>query len=368
MYKTVRKGDTSLQYTILPQTDQLASGGCPQNSGKTRPRNIKYTMGTIMILIVVSILGAPVMVNQVKYDHMVHKMMTMRQVELIVNDTYARSQTKDAAVGSKNRSRIATTTTMSTAEVTRTKDLEDGTISTLSGILREEEEEDEAVVVDDATLTDTTEITTPQTTANMETSTSARQTSTSPSAILPTILTASSTTSRVSTSGTTEDTSTFLSKVTKTPRKKPKMPRVTLKLRENETIPHMYMKAGIASYKKGNITTSVLASDLSLEGLIFKTPEGTIRPWSQKWFFTDPAANFQWKNQTQTPLLILYIFVAGMSVLLIVSFLLTFYVQRKLSRRQRSNIEEPEVEEHEDDKSTLSTLLGSENQETELKE
>lgn len=153
MYKTVRKGDTSLQYTILPQTDQLASGGCPQNSGKTRPRNIKYTMGTIMILIVVSILGAPVMVNQVKYDHMVHKMMTMRQVELIVNDTYARSQTKDAAVASKNRSRIATTTTMSTAEVTRTKDLEDGTTSTLSGILREEEEEDEAVVIDDATLT-----------------------------------------------------------------------------------------------------------------------------------------------------------------------------------------------------------------------
>lgn len=144
-------------------------------------------------------------------------------------------------------------------------------------------------------FTDTTEITTPQTTANMETSTSARQTSTSPSAILPTILTASSTTSRVSTSGTTEDTSTFLSKATKTPRKKPKMPRVTLKLRENETIPHMYMKAGIASYKKGNITTSVLASDLSLEGLIFKTPEGTIRPWSQKWFFSDPAANFQWK-------------------------------------------------------------------------
>lgn len=90
-------------------------------------------------------------------------------------------------------------------------------------------------------------------------------------------------------SGTTEDT-----KMASTP-KKPKMPRVTLKLRENETIPQMYMKAGIASYKKGNITTSVLAPRLSLEGLIFKTPEGTIKPWPQKWFFSDPSADFQWK-------------------------------------------------------------------------
>lgn len=77
--------------------------------------------------------------------------------------------------------------------------------------------------------------------------------------------------------------------------RKGKMPRVTLKLRENETIPQMYMKAGIASYKKGNITTSVLAHGLSLEGLIFKTPEGTIKPWAQKWFFSGPSSDFQWK-------------------------------------------------------------------------
>lgn len=75
-------------------------------------------------------------------------------------------------------------------------------------------------------------------------------------------------------------------------------PRVTLKLMENETMPQMYMKAGITSYKKGNITTSVLAHGLSLQGLIFKTPEGTIKPWSQKWFFTDPSSEFQWKVQS----------------------------------------------------------------------
>ena len=91
------------------------------------------------------------------------------------------------------------------------------------------------------------------------------------------------TTSKVFSSGTTEDTKTLSTS------KKPKMPRVTLKLRENETIPQMYVKAGIASYKKGNIATSVLASGLSLEGLIFKTPEGTIKPWPQKWFLGEPS-------------------------------------------------------------------------------
>lgn len=103
--------------------------------------------------------------------------------------------------------------------------------------------------------------------------------------VLPstTIFSASSMTSKASSSSTTEDTK-ILSTL-----KKPKMPRVTLKLRENETIPQMYVKAGIASYKKGNITTSVLAPRLSLEGLIFKTPEGTIKPWPQKWFFGDPS-------------------------------------------------------------------------------
>ena len=73
------------------------------------------------------------------------------------------------------------------------------------------------------------------------------------------------------------------------------MPRVTLKLRINETIPQMYMKAGIASYKKGKITTSVLAQGLSLEGLIFKTPEGTIKPWREKWPYEELSDSIQQK-------------------------------------------------------------------------
>lgn len=341
MYKTVRKGDASLQYTILPQTDQFSSGGFPQTSGKPRPRIIKYTMGTVMVLIILSCVATPFLMNQ---NLFASKMLAMSRVEPVRNTS--RNQTKDIGV-SKNRSRIPTIA-VSTTEVTRRKDLEDST-TLFNGILRGEEEEEEAVV-DDTTLADTSEIST-QAIPSTETLMSVRQTVTTSVLRATTVHSASS-------SGTTEDT-----KTASTP-KKPKMPRVTLKLRENETIPQMYMKAGIASYKKGNITTSVLAPRLSLEGLIFKTPEGTIKPWPQKWFFSDPSADFQWKGSTQMPVTI-YIVLAGLAALASISIVLMFYVQRKASRRQRPNIEEPEVEEHEEDKSTL---LGAESQEVEEKE
>lgn len=89
----------------------------------------------------------------------------------------------------------------------------------------------------------------------------------------------------------TTTTSTTLLKSSTSKFKRAKMPRVTLKLRENETIPKMYLEVGITSYKKGNITTSVLANDLSLEGLIFKTPEGTIIPWNEKWPFSKSSSS-----------------------------------------------------------------------------
>ncbi|EZA56917.1 hypothetical protein X777_02768 [Ooceraea biroi] len=283
MYKTVRKGDASLQYTILPQTDQFSSGGFPQTSGKPRPKIIKYTMGTVMVLIILSCVATPFLMNQNDHNLFTSTMLAMSRVEPVRNTS--RSQTKDVGV-SKNRNKIPATT-VSTTEVTKRKDLEDGTTS-INKILHGEEEDKEEAVIDDATLADTPEISA-QATLSMETSTGGHQTTTV-SALSPIVnLSTSSTTPKVSSSSTTEDTKTM-----STP-KKPKMPRVTLKLRENETIPQMYMKAGIASYKKGNITTSVLAPRLSLEGLIFKTPEGTIKPWPQKWFFSDPSADFQWK-------------------------------------------------------------------------
>ncbi|XP_014471863.1 PREDICTED: uncharacterized protein LOC106742972 [Dinoponera quadriceps] len=359
MYKTVRKGDASLQYTILPQTDQFPSGGFPQTSGKTQLRIIKYAIGALMVLITMSCVATPFLMHQNDHNLFAGTTLAMSRVEPVRN-TSKNVQSKETVANNKDRGRTPTTTTVLITEVTKRKDLEDTTTS-FGGILRGEEEE---AVVDDATLADIPETNTQRSPSTSETSTSVRQSATTSASPSPSATTTSASSSafpmisRVSSGGMTESTT-----ASSTPRK-PKMPRVTLKLRENETIPQMYMKAGIASYKKGNITTSVLAHGLSLEGLIFKTPEGTIKPWPQKWFFSDPSADFQWKGPIQMPVL-LYVLGTGMAVLSSAIILLMWYMQRKALRRQRPNIEEPEVEEHEEDKSTL---LGAESQETEEKE
>lgn len=146
MYKTVRKGDASLQYTILPQTDQFSSGGFPQASGKPRPRIIRYTMATIMVLIILSCVATPFLMNQNDHNLFASTMRAISRAEPVRNTS--KNQTKNISEG-KNRSRILTTT-VSTTEITRRKDLEDGTTS-FNVILRGEEEEEEAMV-DDATL------------------------------------------------------------------------------------------------------------------------------------------------------------------------------------------------------------------------
>lgn len=345
MYKTVRKGDASLQYTILPQTDQFSSSGFPQTSGKPRPRIIKYTMCTLMILIILSCVATPFLMNQNDHNLFASTVLAVGRVSHnTVLRNSSRSQAKDVGLN-KSRNRLPVTMPVPSTEIPRRKDLEDG-LTSISGVLRAEEQE-----VEDFTSADTPFTTRSPTT---ESPTSKQTPSTSPPSTSSPL-----TTLKSSTSLPTEPT-----KMSSNAPRKAKMPRVTLKLRENETIPQMYMKAGIASYKKGNITTSVLAHGLSLEGLIFKTPEGTIKPWPQKWFFTDPSSDFQWKGSNQMPVTI-YIVLAGLAALASVSIVLMFYVQRKATRRQRQSVEEPEVEGHEEDKSTL---LGAESQETEEKE
>nr|XP_012143091.1 PREDICTED: uncharacterized protein LOC100881021 [Megachile rotundata]XP_012143092.1 PREDICTED: uncharacterized protein LOC100881021 [Megachile rotundata] len=348
MYKTVRKGDASLQYTILPQTDQFSSSGFPQTSSKPRPRIIKYTMGMLMILIILSCVATPFLMNQNDQSLFANTVLAMSRVSHnTIARNSSRSQGKDIVHKSKSKFPV---TTASSAEMYRKSDAEDE-MNTMPGVLKAEIQQTE-----DFTTTEAVIISTQRLRTSTDSTTSVRQTSTpSPSTISPTF----STTFKPVISTPNEVTKTSAS----SPRKA-KMPRITLKLRENETIPQMYMKAGIASYKKGNITTSVLAHGLSLEGLIFKTPEGTIKPWPQKWFFTDPSSDFQWKGSNQMPVMI-YIVLAGLAALASISIVLMFYVQRKAIRRQRQSVEEPEVEGHEEDKSTL---LGSESQETEEKE
>ncbi|XP_032668608.1 mucin-5AC [Odontomachus brunneus] len=366
MYKTVRKGDASLQYTILPQTDQFTSGGFPQTSGKTQLRVTKYAIGALMVLITMSCVATPFLMHQNDHNLFADTTLAMSRVEPVRNASRS-VQTKEPVASNKNRGRIPITTTVSTTEVTKRKDLDDTTTS-FGGILRgEEEEEAMMVVVDDATLADVPETNTQRPPSTSETSTNVHQsatTSSSSTLLPPTTTTTSASSSAFPTTSRTSSSSTTKSTTVSSTARKPKMPRVTLKLRENETIPQMFMKAGIASYKKGNITTSVLAHGLSLEGLIFKTPEGTIKPWPQKWFFSDPSADFQWKGPIQIPML-LYVLFAGLAALASAVVFLIFHAQRKVSKRQRRDIEEPEVEEHEEDKSTL---LGVESQETEEKE
>ncbi|XP_076678932.1 uncharacterized protein LOC143374570 isoform X2 [Andrena cerasifolii] len=336
MYKTVRKGDASLQYTILPQTDQFSSPGFPQASSKSRPRIIKVTMGTLMILIILSCVATPFLMNQNDQSLFASAVFSMGRVgHNTVPRNTSRSQGDDAVV---SKSKTLETMTAKSMEARRKQEPEDGTTLT-SGVLKAEEQETE-----DFTTT--------------EPPTSVRQTLTP--VTIPSASPSTSTTAAKSSASTSTEATTTSSSASK----KVKMPRVTLKLRENETIPQMYMKAGIASYKKGNITTSVLAHGLSLEGLIFKTPEGTIKPWPQKWFFTDSSSDFQWKGSSQMPVTI-YIVLAGLAALASVSIVLMFYVQRKATRRQRQSVEEPEAGGHEEDKSTL---LGGESQETEEKE
>ncbi|KAF7990702.1 hypothetical protein HCN44_000507 [Aphidius gifuensis] len=127
--------------------------------------------------------------------------------------------------------------------------------------------------------------------------------------------------------------------------KRAKMPRVTLKLRENETIPKMYMEVGITSYKKGNITTSVLANDLSLEGLIFKTPEGTIIPWNEKWPFSKSSSsygNFKTSYEMTEQLLAILVTLMAVMFLIVCVLILT---ETKMKKCKFNNIEEALIPE-----------------------
>ncbi|XP_068980514.1 uncharacterized protein [Bombus flavifrons] len=350
MYKTVRKGDASLQYTILPQTDQFSSSGFPQTSGKAGLTILKYFICTLTILIILSYVVASFFMNQSDQRLFASTVLAIGRVgHNTIARNSSRSQEKDIANKSKNR--LPVTTTVSSTEAYKKQDIEDEMTTLLEASNVDEQESQEFIT------TDSTTSSTQRSKTSTESTTSVKQTSTSSTTyILPTTWSTGLKTLTSTPSEVTKMTSSA-------PTRKAKMPRVTLKLRENETIPQMYMKAGIASYKKGNITTSVLAHGLSLEGLIFKTPEGTINPWPQKWFFTDPSSDFQWKSFNRMAVKI-YITLAVFLTFASIFISLLLYV-RKTTRRLRQSVEEPEVEGQEEDKSTL---LGVESQEIEEKE
>ncbi|XP_046431749.1 uncharacterized protein LOC124308190 [Neodiprion virginianus] len=310
MYKTVRKGDASLQYTILPQTDQFnaAAGFSPAASSKARPMVLRCTMALVVALIILSCIATPFLINQKDHNLFASTMLSMGRVEVSIRKNGTKTDAEDV-VTDKQEVKLDD-------ELSATSAKPEG-----NGLL----------------------------------GTSAP--SSTPLSLTTTTTFFSTQQQTFSASSTTSRSSANPSSSTEVPRK---LPRVTLKLRENETIPQMYMKAGIASYKKGNITTSVLAHGLSLEGLIFKTPEGTIKPWPQKWSFADPSSYFQWKGIRQVPRMV-YFILGGLAALAILSIILMTYVQWRASRRlQRRNVEVLEIESQEEDESTL---LGPETRE-----
>ncbi|XP_043284128.1 uncharacterized protein [Venturia canescens] len=131
-----------------------------------------------------------------------------------------------------------------------------------------------------------------------------------------------------------------------------KMPRVALKMRRNETSPRVYVGSGIASYKKGNITTSLVAQQLSLEGVIFRGPENT-KPWHENWPFKDNAAVFQRLKhgimRKKLTMLAMLLFSTA-SLVSMAFFVLT------VTKRQWHLVEEIDVEIQDDSSSNLLSI------------
>lgn len=328
MYKTVRKGDASLQYTILPQTDQFNATGFPLvSSSKARPRALKFTMALVLLLIILSCIATPFLMNQKDHNLFASTMLSMGRVEHSLYKNATNANSKDVVIEKE-------------------REVEHEKLG--AEVERRDRAETTSSKPDDHPVKNLPRTSVPTTTSS------------SPSPVTTSATNQQQTSSVFSTTLRSSTTQSINKLSTDGPRK---LPRVTLKLRENETVPQMYMKAGIASYKKGNITTSVLAHGLSLEGLIFKTPEGTIKPWPQKWPFADPSY-FQWKGIRQVPRMVTFV-LAGLLSLATISVILLTYIQWKASRRQRGNVEVHEIESQEEDESTL---LGPETSETVEKE
>ncbi|XP_057328143.1 uncharacterized protein LOC130669341 [Microplitis mediator] len=369
MYKTVRKGDASLQYTILPQTEQFFDNGppiAPPPSPSARDNCLwsvyKYFVTATVIIYklvipavivgmciwtIVTILSETYASNGASYDD---------DDYIDVDDDHTVSQLIANTISNDNNNNNNNIVGVND-DVNNFTEFITQTVETFIN---------DETTVDNYTSTD--ELVT-EVTATEEMNIEVESTSLLLSTLIETssISETSSSKIKLETQEFTDPTITTMptTSVSSTSGyKKAKMPRVTLKLRENETIPQMYMKAGIASYKKGNITTSVLAHGLSLEGLIFKTPEGTIKPWKDKWPFGESSLYkdySQWKKISEFHQQIFAILVTLMAISILIFCILTV-VQLKAHRRKCQNVEEPLLDEKQDEEEVdhRSKLLDSE--------
>ncbi|KAK0163424.1 hypothetical protein PV327_007108 [Microctonus hyperodae] len=352
MFKTVRKGDASLQYTILPQTDQFIGNSPLPQPPDTRESNV-YKFMLLLVFIATcfctfAIISSIILnaqresnsfavrkLEQVEYNDVVklknHQSTTTNSIDVKQEEVFP---TNNAMEINSNNIQTTTENSMVTKIFETPPDVDDNVPEIMD------------------TITDYT-------------SPGGIDINSSPSSIdsknfknpeLPLTVLPLTTIDASSSSKPKTTVSNYLLTNRMNPTnifKRAKMPRVTLKLRENDTIPKMYMKAGIASYKKGNITTSVLAHGLSLEGLIFKTPEGTIKPWSKKCAFSQSAFRATLKRYCEASGIL---FTLGLTVGVIVSMLasVTIIFKYKVHPVKSPNVEEPPLnakaddEEHED--------------------
>ncbi|KAK0075322.1 hypothetical protein PV326_011681 [Microctonus aethiopoides] len=296
MFKTVRKGDASLQYTILPQTDQFVGNNLLPQPPDTRESNV-YKFMLLLVFIATcfctfAIISSIILnaqresnsfavrnLEQVEYNDVVklknHQSTTRNSIDVKQEEVFS---TNNAMEINSNNIQTTTENSIVTKIFETPPDVDDNVPEIMDTITDYTSPENKLIL-------GKIDISSPPSIDSI-----VLKNSELPVTVMPL------TTIDTSSSSTSSKPRTTVSNYLLTNRMNPtnifkraKMPRVTLKLRENDTIPKMYMKAGIASYKKGNITTSVLAHGLSLEGLIFKTPEGTIKPWSKKCAFSQSA-------------------------------------------------------------------------------
>lgn len=100
MYKTVRKGDASLQYTILPQTDQFTSSGLPQQSArKSKLKGMKYRL-FFLVFIFLCFITLLILVNKNNRGTLLNVILSVGRTQ-----NHIRNSTKDLSYDEANTNR-----------------------------------------------------------------------------------------------------------------------------------------------------------------------------------------------------------------------------------------------------------------------
>lgn len=146
MYKTVRKGDTCLEYKILPQTDHFSSSGSPRTSKKSDSSRtcciIRNGIITLMILFLLGCLSLPFFMKPSDRQLLIKALFKTNAL----TRNFSRSPEKDIGAN-KSKSKVLVTTTMiPSTELYRKQDVENQ-MTTVSELLNADEQESEEFTI-----------------------------------------------------------------------------------------------------------------------------------------------------------------------------------------------------------------------------